>query len=96
VLRQLAASLAAAVLDRRPAQSAAQVARGETRIPDHAVVSETVEAARFLGRPKLAPLVNAVLRRALRDRIFENDPSNDEAAYDHPRWLIDALAVGGE
>jgi 16S rRNA (cytosine967-C5)-methyltransferase len=66
---------------------------GETRIPDHAVVSETVEAARFLGRPKLAPLVNAVLRRALRDRIFENDPSNDEAAYDHPRWLIDALAV---
>ena len=44
---------------------------GETRIPDHAVVSQTVEAARTLRRPKLAPLVNAILRRALRDRIFD-------------------------
>jgi len=63
----------------------------ETRVPDHAAVSETVEAARLLGRPKLAPLVNAVLRRALRDRIFDKPPSNDEAAHDHPRWLLDVL-----
>ena len=64
---------------------------GDTRIPDHAVVSQTVEAARTLRRPKLAPLVNAVLRRALRDRVFDADPSNDEAAHDHPRWLLEAL-----
>ncbi len=63
----------------------------DTRIPDHAAVSQTVEAARLLRRPKLAPLVNAILRRAIRDRIFDAAPSNDEAAYDHPRWLLDAL-----
>ncbi|MDH3266660.1 MAG: hypothetical protein OEM25_06820, partial [Gammaproteobacteria bacterium] len=49
----------------------------ETRIPDHAVVSQTVEAARSLRQPKLAPLVNAILRRALRDRIFNAAPSNE-------------------
>ncbi|MDH3532197.1 MAG: 16S rRNA (cytosine(967)-C(5))-methyltransferase RsmB, partial [Gammaproteobacteria bacterium] len=62
-----------------------------TRIPDHAVVSQTVDAVRFLRRPKLAPLVNAVLRRALRDRIFAQQPSNKEAIYNHPQWFIDAL-----
>jgi len=63
----------------------------ETRIPDHAVVSQTVEAARFLRRPKLAPLVNAILRRALRDRIFDTEPSKENAAHDHPQWILDAL-----
>ncbi len=63
----------------------------DTRIPDHAVVSETVEAARHLRRPKLAPLVNAILRRFLRDRISEQAPSNEEAEYDHPRWMIEML-----
>lgn len=64
-----------------------------TRIPDHAVVSQTVEATRFLQRPKLAPLVNALLRRAQRERIFEFAPPGDEALHDHPRWLIDALTA---
>ena len=63
----------------------------DTRIPDHAAVSQTVDAVRFLRRPKLAPLVNAVLRRALRDRILEMEPSNEEARFDHPAWLIDAI-----
>ncbi len=63
----------------------------DTRIPDHAVVSQTVEAARFVRRPKFAPLVNAILRRALRDRIFENEPSNENAVHDHPAWILDAL-----
>jgi len=63
----------------------------DTRIPDHAVVSQTVEAARSLRRPKLAPLVNAILRRARRDRVFDNEPSNEKAAHDHPAWLLDAL-----
>lgn len=64
----------------------------ETRIPDHAVVSQTVEAARQLRRPAHAPLVNAVLRRFLRDRFADRPPSNDEAANDHPQWLLDTLA----
>lgn len=63
----------------------------DTRIPDHAVVSETVEAARQLRRPKLAGLVNAILRRFLRERD-SGLPALDEAAtYDHPQWLIDSL-----
>jgi len=64
---------------------------GNTRIPDHAAVSQTVDAVRFLRRPKLAPLVNAVLRRALRDRILATEPSKEEAVFDHPAWLIDQL-----
>lgn len=64
---------------------------GNTRIPDHAVVSQTVEATRILRRPKLAPLVNAILRRALRDRIFETEPSKKSVVHDHPQWMIDAL-----
>jgi len=64
----------------------------DTRIPDHAVVSETVEAARLLRRPKHAALINAILRRALRDRIFETEPSNNEAMFDHPQWMLDVLA----
>ena len=63
----------------------------DTRIPDHAVVSQTVEAARLLHRPKLAALVNALLRRARRDRIFAAEPSNEEARFNHPTWLIDYL-----
>ena len=65
----------------------------ETRIPDHAVVSETVEAARQLRRPAHAPLVNAVLRRFVRERFVDRPPSNDEAAYDHPQWLLDTLVA---
>lgn len=63
----------------------------DTRIPDHAAVSETVEAARVLRRPRMAPLVNAVMRRALRDRIFDVQPSNQNAKHDHPKWLLEVL-----
>ena len=63
----------------------------DTRIPDHAAVSQTVDAVRFLRRPKLAPLVNAVLRRALRERILDREPEGDEATFNHPQWLIDTL-----
>ena len=65
----------------------------DTRIPDHAVVSATVEAARLLKRPKHASLINAILRKFLRDRIFEQQPSNEEAKHNHPQWLLDALAA---
>jgi len=64
----------------------------DTRIPDHAAVSQTVEATRLLRRPQLAPLVNAILRRAIRDRNTAIPPSNEEAKYDHPAWLLDMLA----
>ena len=63
----------------------------ETRVPDHAAVSETVAATRFVGRPRLAGFVNAVLRRALRERVVDERPPGEEAACNHPQWLIDTL-----
>ena len=62
-----------------------------TRIPDHAVVSASVEAVRLLQRPGLAGLVNAVLRRVLREGASAAAPGSEEARFDHPQWLIDAL-----
>ncbi len=63
----------------------------ETRIPDHAVVSATVEATRLLGRKGHAGLVNAVLRRFVRDGIADREPTGREARHDHPGWLIERL-----
>jgi 16S rRNA (cytosine967-C5)-methyltransferase len=62
-----------------------------TRISRHAAVTLTVEAARRLRRPALAPLVNAVLRNHLRRGAGEPPAGDLEARYDHPRWLIDLL-----
>ncbi len=63
------------------------------RMPEYAAVAATVDAARALRRPKFAGLINAVLRRWLRERstllaALEADPVTQSA---HPRWLIDAL-----
>jgi 16S rRNA (cytosine967-C5)-methyltransferase len=63
----------------------------DTRIPDHAVVSQTVEASRLLRRPKLAGLLNAVMRRFLREDLASVEPDDAEAIHDHPQWLIDAI-----
>ena len=60
----------------------------DMRIPDHAVVSETVEAARTLGRPKLAGLVNACLRRFSRENMAATDASDEPSKWNHPEWLI--------
>ena len=61
----------------------------DTRIPDHAAVSQTVEAARKLRRPKLAGVVNACLRRFQREKIAGKPPASEEARWNHPQWLID-------
>lgn len=63
----------------------------ETRVPDHAAVSQTVEAARLLRRPKHAGLLNAILRRFMRERIGEHPVTSDAARYDHPEWLVAAI-----
>lgn len=64
-----------------------------SRIPDHAVVAETVAAARQLRKPWAAGLANAVLRAALRRRselaaLLGDHP---EGCTAHPRWLIAQL-----
>lgn len=63
----------------------------DTRVPDHAAVSMTVEAARLLRRPKFAGLINAVLRNFQRKDIANEAPRNDESTFNHPAWLIERL-----
>ena len=63
----------------------------DTRIPDHAAVSVTVEAARQLRRPKYAGLINAVLRNFLRQDLGLKEAGDDESRFNHPAWFIDAL-----
>ena len=63
----------------------------DTRIPDHAAVSMTVEASRVLRRPKYASLINAVLRNFLRKNMQAAEPADDEARYSHPAWLLERL-----
>lgn len=61
----------------------------DTRVPDHAAVSMTVEAARMLRQPRYAGLINAVLRNFRRKNPLPS--SNEEAELNHPQWLIDRL-----
>ena len=60
-------------------------------LPPHAAVAATAGAARELGRPGLVGLVNALLRRALREPM----PASDDPAVatSHPDWLVAALRV---
>ena len=65
----------------------------ELRIPAHAAVSTTVDAAVLLGHRAAAGLVNAVLRRFQREREqlgaeLERVPV---ARFSHPSWLIEAV-----
>ena len=53
------------------------------RLPAHAAVDATVEAARALGRAHQAGMVNALLRRALREGLPAADP-----AQAWPEWLL--------
>ena len=65
----------------------------DTRVPDHAAVSQTVEAVRLLRRPKLAGLINACLRRFQREDVAARPPRDDESRWNHPGWLIERLRV---
>lgn len=52
------------------------------RLPAHAALDATVEAARAMGRPHQVGMVNALLRRAQRDGVPAADP-----ALMWPEWL---------
>lgn len=61
-------------------------------LPEHAAVASTAEAARVLGFPRHVGLVNAVLRRFLRERAqLPPGSAAQQAAQAHPPWLLDAL-----
>ena len=58
----------------------------EMGLPAHAAVAASVDAARALGRPHQAGLVNAVLRRAQREGLPQ---AGNEAAW--PAWLAQRI-----
>lgn len=61
--------------------------------PDHAAVAATVEATRVLGKPDKAALVNALLRRFLRERETLLAEIDQEPAVHwlFPEWLLERL-----
>jgi 16S rRNA (cytosine967-C5)-methyltransferase len=64
-----------------------------TRNAPHAVVNEAVNAAQDTGRPWAKPLVNALLRRFLREQtaLKARIPWPEEALYSYPTWWIQRL-----
>ena len=52
------------------------------RVPDHAVVNDSVELARRAGKESAVPFVNAVLRRVLRDPVTVPESAAT------PPWLL--------
>jgi 16S rRNA (cytosine967-C5)-methyltransferase len=64
-----------------------------TRIPPHAAVSETVAATAKLGKGWARSLINAVLRRFLREQQqqLQQLDGNEAAMLALPRWLLQRL-----
>ncbi len=63
------------------------------RVPAHAAVAATVAAAQHLGAGWAKGLVNAVLRRFLRERgeLDRRMADAPAALASHPGWLLDAI-----
>ena len=63
------------------------------RVPDYAVVNETVAATKALKKDWAKGLVNAILRGFLRDKqaLLEHSLTSPQGEFAHPRWLIDRL-----
>ncbi len=66
--------------------------RGAGQHAEHTVVSQAVQAAREIAAPQ-ARMVNAVLRRFLRERdaLETQARQGDEARYEHPAWWVQRL-----
>lgn len=63
-------------------------------LSDYAAVAATVEATRALKRPRLAGLVNAVLRRWQREQtgLLATLDATPQTRHAHPSWLAEAIA----
>jgi 16S rRNA (cytosine967-C5)-methyltransferase len=61
------------------------------KLPTHAAVSATAEAARVLRRPAFVGLVNALLRRASREPLPASD--NPAITQSYPDWLLARLRL---
>jgi len=65
----------------------------ETRVPPHAAVSETVDAAQALGKGWARGMLNACLRRFQReqDELLAEVDADAATASAHPPWLFGKL-----
>nr|WP_199767898.1 16S rRNA (cytosine(967)-C(5))-methyltransferase RsmB [Ketobacter alkanivorans] len=65
------------------------------RIPDHAAISQTVEACRQLNKDWAVKVINGMLRRAQRDKaLLETSlPDSSSIQTAHPKWLMDAVTA---
>lgn len=62
------------------------------RIPDHAAVGETVEAARYLKGQSMTKLINGVLRSVQRKpELFDVSQAPLPVQTNHPSWLVNSL-----
>jgi 16S rRNA (cytosine967-C5)-methyltransferase len=63
------------------------------QLQDYAAVAATVEATRALNRPRLAGLVNAILRRWQRERtdLLSALDAKPQTRYAMPPWLVKAI-----
>ena len=63
------------------------------RIPDHAAISETVEACRQLGYNWAVKVINGMLRTAQRDKaMLESSlPDTSPIQTAHPKWFVDKM-----
>ncbi|MBI4663181.1 MAG: 16S rRNA (cytosine(967)-C(5))-methyltransferase RsmB [Verrucomicrobia bacterium] len=69
------------------------------RIPDHAIVHETVQLAKRVGSATKAGFVNAILRGCLREQaaiekaLTELKTERPADGYSHPAWLFERWAA---
>jgi len=63
------------------------------RTPNHASISETVNAAKHLGKPWSCSLINAVLRNFIRknNNNFWVKKTEEWVINNHPKWLFEKL-----
>lgn len=62
------------------------------RVPDHAAIGETVEAARSLKGQSMTKLINGVLRSVQRQpELFNTESAPVAVQYCHPSWLVQSL-----
>ena len=64
-----------------------------TQLAEHAVVHEAVESSRALAKPWAAPVLNAALRRFLRERdaLLRTLDSDPVSCFACPAWLLEKL-----
>lgn len=63
-----------------------------TRVPESAAVNESVKLAkRYTKNPRAAGVVNAVLRRLIREGETRPEPTQLAIRYSHPQWLVDTF-----